>query len=181
MGGCLDHAVTGAVSSSQAVGLPLLNCRHDDNEEQRQDAIRPEINAELRFDSFAAERSDMLLNGALHIDGHDYIWALSEIMDNARAVIFIQVGLRVFDLVWGVERYRTKKMKNRGWAFLCGHGLEGGRWIGAFGVPALHGDGLAVHAPSRIGRGFRARMTSALAIQCAWGLVYRWARGDDLA
>lgn len=30
-----------------------------------------------------------------HIDGHDYFWALSEMLDNAREAIFIQVSLRV--------------------------------------------------------------------------------------
>lgn len=29
-----------------------------------------------------------------HIDGHDYMWALSELLDDAREAIFILVGFR---------------------------------------------------------------------------------------
>ncbi|KAJ7712099.1 hypothetical protein B0H16DRAFT_1814911 [Mycena metata] len=61
---------------------------HDDPEEKRQDAIRAEINAGHRFDIFAAERSENSVQW--HIDGHDYVWALSETIDNAREVIFIE-------------------------------------------------------------------------------------------
>ncbi|KAJ7758051.1 hypothetical protein B0H16DRAFT_1885472 [Mycena metata] len=72
----------------EIIGLINPNRRHDDPEEKRQDEIRAEINAGHRFDSFAAERSENFVKW--HIDGHDYMWALSEMIDNAREVIFIQ-------------------------------------------------------------------------------------------
>ncbi|KAJ7127892.1 hypothetical protein C8R44DRAFT_100509 [Mycena epipterygia] len=72
----------------EIIGLLNPNRRHDDPEEKRQDEIRAEINAGHRFDSFAAERSENFVKW--HIDGHDYMWALSEMLDNAKEVIFIQ-------------------------------------------------------------------------------------------
>ncbi|KAJ6510983.1 hypothetical protein C8R45DRAFT_965797 [Mycena sanguinolenta] len=71
----------------EAIGILNPNRRHDDPEEKRQDAIRAEINASHRFDSFAAERSGNFVKW--HIDGHDYFWALSEMLDSAREAIFI--------------------------------------------------------------------------------------------
>ncbi|KAJ7187275.1 phospholipase D [Mycena filopes] len=72
----------------EIIGLINPNRRHDDPEEKRQDEIRAEINAGHRFDSFATERSENFVKW--HIDGHDYMWALSEMIDNARECIFIQ-------------------------------------------------------------------------------------------
>ncbi|KAJ6535117.1 hypothetical protein B0H19DRAFT_1185017 [Mycena capillaripes] len=72
----------------EAIGLLNPNRRHDDPEEKRQDEIRAEINAGHRFNSFATERTDNYVKW--HIDGHDYMWALSEMLDNAKEVIFIQ-------------------------------------------------------------------------------------------
>ncbi|KAJ7691682.1 hypothetical protein B0H16DRAFT_1486662 [Mycena metata] len=72
----------------EIIGLINPNRRHDDPEEKRLDEIRAEINAGHRFDNFAAERSENFVKW--HIDGHDYMWALSEMIDNAREVIFIQ-------------------------------------------------------------------------------------------
>ncbi|CAK5267179.1 unnamed protein product [Mycena citricolor] len=72
----------------QVIGMLNPNRRHDDPEEKRQDAIRAEINAGHRFDSFATERAENFVKW--HIDGHDYMWALSEMLDSAKDVIFIQ-------------------------------------------------------------------------------------------
>ncbi|KAJ6632257.1 phospholipase D/nuclease [Mycena sp. CBHHK59/15] len=73
----------------EVIGILNPNRRHDDPDEKRQDEIRAEINASHRFDSFAAERgADNFVKW--HIDGHDYMWALSEMLDSAKEVIFIQ-------------------------------------------------------------------------------------------
>ncbi|KAJ7100586.1 hypothetical protein C8R43DRAFT_964073, partial [Mycena crocata] len=72
----------------QVIGLVNPNRRHDDPEEKRQDEIRAEINAGHRFNSFATERSENFVKW--HIDGHDYMWALSEMLGNAKDAIFIQ-------------------------------------------------------------------------------------------
>jgi hypothetical protein len=34
---------------------------------------------------------DLCMVGNRHIDGHDYMWALSEMLDSAKEAIFIQV------------------------------------------------------------------------------------------
>lgn len=49
--------------------------------------IRAEINAGHRFHSFANERNDNFVKW--HIDGHDYMYALSEMLESAREAIFI--------------------------------------------------------------------------------------------
>ncbi|KAJ7610187.1 hypothetical protein FB45DRAFT_337033 [Roridomyces roridus] len=72
----------------EVIGILNPNRRHDDPEEKRQDAIRAEINASHRFGSFAAERAQNFVKW--HIDGHDYFYAVSEMLDNAKEVIFIQ-------------------------------------------------------------------------------------------
>ncbi|KAJ3482521.1 hypothetical protein NLI96_g6930 [Meripilus lineatus] len=70
-----------------AIGLINPNRRHDEPEEQRQDMIRAEINARHRFHSFADERQHNFVKW--HIDGHDYMYALSEMLESAREAIFI--------------------------------------------------------------------------------------------
>ncbi|CCM01548.1 uncharacterized protein FIBRA_03606 [Fibroporia radiculosa] len=70
-----------------ALGIINPNRRHDTPQERREDEIRAEINAGHRFDSFAAQRSHNFVKW--HIDGHDYMYALSERLENAREVIFI--------------------------------------------------------------------------------------------
>ncbi|KIP04639.1 hypothetical protein PHLGIDRAFT_75578, partial [Phlebiopsis gigantea 11061_1 CR5-6] len=68
-------------------GIVNPNRRHDDPEEKRMDLIRSEINASHRFHSFAGERSQNFVKW--HIDGHDYMYALSEMLESARECIFI--------------------------------------------------------------------------------------------
>ncbi|PPQ84945.1 hypothetical protein CVT25_004458 [Psilocybe cyanescens] len=72
---------------AEVIGILNPNRRHDDPDEQAQDALRAEIRAGHRFSSFAAERSGN--TAKWHIDGHDYMWALSEMIDNATEAIFI--------------------------------------------------------------------------------------------
>ncbi|KDN33847.1 hypothetical protein RSAG8_13066, partial [Rhizoctonia solani AG-8 WAC10335] len=63
------------------------NHRHDDPEEKEHDRIREEIRQSHRFQSFADVRENNTVKW--HIDGHDYFWALSEILDSAKECIFI--------------------------------------------------------------------------------------------
>ncbi|KAF8490138.1 phospholipase D/nuclease [Russula emetica] len=63
------------------------NRRHDTPEEKLNDDIRSQINASHRFQSFACERQHNFVKW--HIDGHDYFYALSEMLDSARECIFI--------------------------------------------------------------------------------------------
>ena len=84
----------------------LVEGRHDDPEEKMKDRIRKEINDSHRFNSFADQRSDnfvkwyvtlltvvtKLIASLRHIDGHDYMWAVSEMLDSAKDAIFILVG-----------------------------------------------------------------------------------------
>ncbi|KAF9244484.1 hypothetical protein BU15DRAFT_85872 [Melanogaster broomeanus] len=61
--------------------------RHDTVEEKLNDQIRAQINAGHRFESFANQRGENAVKW--HIDGHDYMWALSEMLESAKDVIFI--------------------------------------------------------------------------------------------
>ncbi|KAH7100350.1 phospholipase D/nuclease [Auriculariales sp. MPI-PUGE-AT-0066] len=71
----------------QISGMINPNHRHDEAHEKEADAVRAQIRADHRFESFAGERD--LCSVKWHIDGHDYFWALSEIIDSARECIFI--------------------------------------------------------------------------------------------
>ncbi|KAI9435046.1 phospholipase D/nuclease [Lactarius indigo] len=61
--------------------------RHETPDAKIHDEIRAEINAGHRFGSFANERAQNAVKW--HIDGHDYFYALSEMLDSARECIFI--------------------------------------------------------------------------------------------
>ncbi|EUC55943.1 phospholipase D, partial [Rhizoctonia solani AG-3 Rhs1AP] len=63
------------------------NHRHDSPEEKEHDRIREEIRQSHRFTSFAETRENNTVKW--HIDGHDYFWAMSEILDSAQECIFI--------------------------------------------------------------------------------------------
>ncbi|KAF8811342.1 phospholipase D [Phlegmacium glaucopus] len=73
---------------AEVIGRFNPNRRHDDPEEQAQDEIRHQIRQGHRFTSFAGERSGNTVKW--HIDGHDYMWAVSEMIDSAKEFIFIQ-------------------------------------------------------------------------------------------
>lgn len=62
--------------------------RHDDPQEIEADNIRAAIRASHRFDSFAGERTENMVKW--HVDGHDYMWAVSEMLESAKEAIFIQ-------------------------------------------------------------------------------------------
>ncbi|KZW01475.1 phospholipase D/nuclease [Exidia glandulosa HHB12029] len=81
----VEEGVTRSVDQVQGIINP--NHRHDEAHEKEQDEIRAAINRSHRFESFAAERD---LNAVKwHIDGHDFFWALSELLDSAKECIFI--------------------------------------------------------------------------------------------
>jgi phospholipase D1/2 len=60
------------------------NHRHDEDHEKERDAVIEKIRDGHRFRSFAPERANNLVKW--HIDGHDYFWALSELIDKAKHV-----------------------------------------------------------------------------------------------
>ncbi|KAH9974594.1 hypothetical protein BGW80DRAFT_1436752 [Lactifluus volemus] len=62
--------------------------RHETPETTVNDKIRAEMNAGHRFGSFAGERPQNFVKW--HIKGHDYFYALSEMLESARECIFIQ-------------------------------------------------------------------------------------------
>ncbi|KAH9926358.1 phospholipase D/nuclease [Amylocystis lapponica] len=77
----LDHTI------ETVEGLLNPNRRHDSPQEKQEDMIRAEINASHRFHSFAAQRSQNFVKW--HVDGHDYMYAVSEMLESARECIFI--------------------------------------------------------------------------------------------
>ncbi|KAF7314957.1 Phospholipase [Mycena indigotica] len=72
---------------NEVIGILNPNRRHDEPEEKAMDQVRAEINASHRFESFADERGENTVKW--HIDGHDYMWAVSEMLDSAKECIFI--------------------------------------------------------------------------------------------
>ncbi|KAF8622038.1 hypothetical protein AX15_007323 [Amanita polypyramis BW_CC] len=71
----------------EVIGRLNPNRRHDNPEEIANDEIRQQINNSHRFQSFATERHNNIVKW--HVDGHDYFWALSEMLESAREAIFI--------------------------------------------------------------------------------------------
>lgn len=69
------------------------NHRHDEKWEQEEDKIREEICESHRFRSFANVRNNNAVKW--YSDGHDYFWALSEMLDNAKECIFVSFVERV--------------------------------------------------------------------------------------
>ena len=74
-------------TKAELTGLFNPNHRHDDPEEKEHDRIREEIRKSHRFQSFANIREQNTVKW--HIDGHDFFWAMSEILDSAQECIFI--------------------------------------------------------------------------------------------
>jgi phospholipase D1/2 len=72
---------------AEAIGILNPNRRHDQPYEIAEDNLRAEIRRGHRFESFAAERAGS--TAKWHVDGHDYMWAVSEMIDKATDVIFI--------------------------------------------------------------------------------------------
>ncbi|KAI5475207.1 phospholipase D [Pseudohyphozyma bogoriensis] len=63
------------------------NHRHDEDFEKEIDRIRTEIANSHRFQSFGAERDGNDVKW--YVDGHDYFYALSELLDSAKETIWI--------------------------------------------------------------------------------------------
>ncbi|GAA5969449.1 hypothetical protein JCM21900_006502 [Sporobolomyces salmonicolor] len=63
------------------------NHRHDEPDEKAEDEMRAAVAASHRFNSFAdvTEGNDV----KFYLEGHDYFYALSEILENAKELIFI--------------------------------------------------------------------------------------------
>lgn len=61
--------------------------RHDEKHEQELDAKLEAIRDQHRFRSFAPIREGNVVK--FHIDGKDYFWAMSEVIDSAKESIFI--------------------------------------------------------------------------------------------
>lgn len=61
--------------------------RHDEAHEQELDAKLEAIRDQHRFRSFAPIREGNVVK--FHIDGKDYFWAMSEVIDSAKESIFI--------------------------------------------------------------------------------------------
>ncbi|KAJ3834088.1 phospholipase D [Lentinula raphanica] len=74
-------------TEDQISGFLNPNRRHDDPEEKAADALRASINSSHRFSSFANEREGNVVKW--HVDGLDYMYAVSEMIDRARECIFI--------------------------------------------------------------------------------------------
>ncbi|CAG7850914.1 Phospholipase D1 Short=PLD 1; AltName: Full=Choline phosphatase 1; AltName: Full=Meiosis-specific sporulation-specific protein 14; AltName: Full=Phosphatidylcholine-hydrolyzing phospholipase D1 [Serendipita indica DSM 11827] len=68
-------------------GLFDSDHRHDDPEEKARDEARARILEGHRFKSFAQERDGNICKW--HVDGHDFMWALAEIIDSAKEHICI--------------------------------------------------------------------------------------------
>ncbi|KAI5116806.1 hypothetical protein M0805_009483 [Coniferiporia weirii] len=84
----IDKIPEGVTRTSDMIeGILNPNRRHDTPLEKQQDEVRAEIRAEHRFDSFAGERAGNFVKW--HVDGHDYMYALSEMLDKAKECIFI--------------------------------------------------------------------------------------------
>ncbi|GJJ14448.1 hypothetical protein Clacol_008712 [Clathrus columnatus] len=77
----LEHA------EATVEGLLEPNRRHNNPAEIRADHIRARINSSHRFVSFANIRANNFVKW--HIDGNDFFYAVSELLDSAREVIMI--------------------------------------------------------------------------------------------
>ncbi|KAJ7760900.1 phospholipase D/nuclease [Mycena maculata] len=75
-------------AAAEISGIIDPNSRHDSAAEKAEDAVRNAILDSHRFKSFAPERDGNFVKW--HIDGHDYFWAVSELLNNAKESIFIQ-------------------------------------------------------------------------------------------
>ncbi|KAF5327400.1 hypothetical protein D9619_004077 [Psilocybe cf. subviscida] len=80
------HKVVGH-ARDEMIGRWNHTRRHGDPDEQAADELLASIRKGHRYESFAAERAGHAAKW--HVDGHDYMWALSEMIDKAREVIFI--------------------------------------------------------------------------------------------
>ena len=81
----MDKLSTGISRLGVAVTTTLNpNHRHDEEWEKEVDAKMEQIRDSHRFRSFADEREGNVVK--FHVDGHNYFWALSEVIDQAKEV-----------------------------------------------------------------------------------------------
>ncbi|KAL1408303.1 hypothetical protein Q8F55_005109 [Vanrija albida] len=84
----VDHVQSGISRLGVSVATTWNpNHRHDEEHEKEVDAKLEAIRDSHRFRSFAPDRPGNLVKW--HIDGHDYFWALSEMIDSATESIMI--------------------------------------------------------------------------------------------
>lgn len=62
--------------------------RHDEEHEKATDDKRQKVRDEHRFDSYFPERDGNLIKW--YVDGRDYFWAVSEALDKAKEIIYIE-------------------------------------------------------------------------------------------
>ncbi|CCA77742.1 related to phospholipase D [Serendipita indica DSM 11827] len=74
--------------SNEIQSIVNKNHRHDEAHEIEADNIRTAINESHRFKSFSNMRSDNFVKW--HVDGADYFWAVSEMLEAATECIMIQ-------------------------------------------------------------------------------------------
>lgn len=90
----MDPEVFAASMSRLGVSITTTlnpNHRHDEKWEKEMDEIREGICESHRFRSFANIRNGNAVKW--YSDGHDYFWALSEMLDNAKECIFVSLHL----------------------------------------------------------------------------------------
>lgn len=81
----VDRVTTGISRLGVSITTTLNpNHRHDEEWEKEVDAKMEQIRDSHRFRSFADEREGNVVK--FHVDGHDYFWALSEVIDEAKEV-----------------------------------------------------------------------------------------------
>ncbi|KAK4685290.1 phospholipase D1/2, partial [Tremellales sp. Uapishka_1] len=84
----VDHLASDVARLGTAVSTTLNpNHRHDEKWEKEIDAKMEAIRDGHRFRSFAGERDGNIVKW--HVDGHDYFWAMSEVIDAATTSIMI--------------------------------------------------------------------------------------------
>lgn len=105
----MDPEVFAASMSRLGVSIQTTfnpNHRHDEKWEQENDRMRQEICESHRYKSFARVRENNAVKW--YSDGHDYFWALSEILEGAQECIFVSnLSKRSEDVADLDEMYRS--------------------------------------------------------------------------
>jgi len=83
--GGIEKVLGGAVRELK--GIFDSDRRHDDPEEKARDEAREAILKTHRFRSFSSPREDNICKW--HVDGHDFMWAVAELIDSAKEQICI--------------------------------------------------------------------------------------------
>lgn len=104
------HHLASVISELKVSAAYAINPqhRHDEEHEKARDAKLEAIRDAHRFRSFAPIRGGNIVKFA--VDGHDYFWQLSEIIDHARETIFIMD----WSVVASVSLGRPRKLMSEG-------------------------------------------------------------------